>query len=58
MNTKYYTVDTLVTLNISINVEANNQKEAKEKAFQEATDSPHYGETLWNVRVDSIEKDD
>ena len=29
MNTKYYTVDTLVTLNISINVEANNQKEPK-----------------------------
>ena len=58
MNTKYYTVDTLVTLNISINVESNNQKEAKEKAIQEATESHHYGETLWNVRVDSIEKDD
>ena len=27
------------------------------KAIQEATESHHYGKTLWAGRVDSIEKD-
>ena len=51
-----YTVDTLVTLKISINVEAKNIEEAKEKAIKVAYDSYHFGKSVWDVKTDDIEK--
>ena len=48
----YYTVDTLVTLRICIDVEAKNTKEAKEKAIKVAYDSYHYGQGVWEVETD------
>jgi len=53
---KEYRVDTLVTLSIPISVEANNIKEAKEKAIEDAHSSYHFGESVANVNVDTIEK--
>jgi hypothetical protein len=51
-----YNVDTLVTLRISIDVEAKDIKEAKEKATKVAYDSYHYGNGIWDVKTDDIEK--
>jgi len=53
---KEYRVDTLVTLSIPISVEANNIKEAKEKAIEDAHSSYHFGESVASVEVDSVEK--
>ena len=53
---KEYRVDTLVTLSIPISVEANNIKEAKEQAIEDAHSSYHFGESVAWVKVDTIEK--
>lgn len=51
-----YIVDTLVTLTISIDVEAKNTEEAKEKAIKVAYDSYHYGKGVWEVKTEDIQK--
>lgn len=53
---KEYRVDTLVTLSIPISVEANNIKEAKEQAIKDAHDSYHFGESVANVKIDTVQK--
>tara|TARA_A100001011_G_C13563410_1_gene537331 strand:- start:153 stop:320 length:168 start_codon:yes stop_codon:yes gene_type:complete len=53
---KEYKVDTLVTLNIPITVEANNMKEAEEQAIKDAHSSYHFGESVAWVKADWIEK--
>ena len=55
-NMKEYKVDTLVTLNIPITVEANNMKEAEEQAIKDAHSSYHFGESVAWVKADWIEK--
>ena len=56
-NMKEYTVDIDITLAIPITVEADNLKEAKEKAKEVAHSSHHYGEAVRNVVVDPFQTD-
>jgi hypothetical protein len=53
---KEYRVDTEITLVIPIYVEANNIKDAKEKAIAEGYESHHYGECVRRVKADTVEK--